>query len=133
MKSYPLVTYLWLRTEKSLEFRQSKGNNSCITDDTLMKPHVYSNTMIIYVQHKFQEILFIADLVMAEDGKISLKFRQSMGDNSSITHDTLMKLQVHHHNMFIYIQYKFHEIPSLGHLVMAEDGKIIEIQTIKGQ
>ena len=34
-----------------------------------------------------------------------------------------MKLHVHHHTMVIYIQYKFDEIPSIGYVVMAEDGK----------
>ena len=57
----------------------------------------------------------------------SLKYRQSKGDNSSITHDTLMKLHMHNHTMVMYIQYKLHEIPSISYLSMAEDGKIIEI------
>ena len=35
-----------------------------------------------------------------------------------------MKLHVHHHTMDLYTQYKFHEIPSIAHLVMAEDRKI---------
>ena len=30
---------------------------------------------------------------------------------------------MHNHTVVIYIQYKFHEIPSFGYLVMAEDGK----------
>ena len=34
-----------------------------------------------------------------------------------------MKLHVHNHNMVIYIQSNFHEIPSTDYLVMAEDGK----------
>ena len=58
---------------------------------------------------------------MAEDGKKSLSFRQSKGDNSTITHDTLMKLHVHNHIMVIYIQYKFHEIPSVAYRIMADD------------
>ena len=53
------------------------------------------------------------------------KCRQSKGNNSSITDDTLIKLQVHNHIMVIYIQYKFHESPSIGYKVMAEDRKII--------
>ena len=52
-----------------------------------------------------------------------LKFRQLKGDKSSITHDTLMKLHVHYQTMVTYIQYKIHEIPSIGYLVMAEDRK----------
>ena len=60
---------------------------------------------------------------MAEYGKKSLKFRQSKGNNSSITHDIMMKLHMNNHTMVIYIQYKFHEILYFGCLVMAEDGK----------
>ena len=37
-----------------------------------------------------------------------------------------MKLRVHNHTIVIYIQYKFHYIPSIGYLVMTEDRKIIE-------
>ena len=60
---------------------------------------------------------------MAEDGKKSLKFRQSKDNNSAIRDNTLMKLHVHNLTMVIYIRYKFHKIPSIGYLVMAEDGK----------
>ena len=38
-----------------------------------------------------------------------------------------MKLYMHDHNKVIYIQYKIHEIQSIGYLVMAKDGKNIEI------
>ena len=69
----------------------------------------------------FHEIPSTGYLDMDEDKK-SLKFRLSKGNNSSITDDTLMKL--HMHNIVIYIQYKFHEIPSIGYLVMAENGKL---------
>ena len=120
MRFIPLPTKLWLGGEKkSLKCRQSKGNNSSITDYTLMKLHVHNHTMVIYIQYKFYEVPSIAYKVMAEDGKKSLKFRQSKGNNSSITDDTLMKLHMHNHTMVIYIQYKFHEIPSAGYLVMA--------------
>ena len=34
----------------------------------------------------------------------------------------LIKLHVHNHTITIYIQCKFHEILSIGYLVMAEDG-----------
>ena len=86
--------------------------------------------MVIYIQYKFQEISFIGHLVMAaENRKIKLIFRQTKGDNTSITHDTLMKLHMHSHTIviYIYIQYKFNDIPSIGYLVMTEDIKIIEI------
>ena len=86
---------------------QSKVNNLSITDDTLMKLNVHNNTMVIYIQYKFQEISFISCLVMAENGEISLKFKQSNGNNSSIPRDTIMKLHVHNQTMVIYIQYKY--------------------------
>ena len=59
---------------------------------------------------------------MAEDGKKSLKYRQSKGNNSAITDNIPIKLHIHNLTMVIYIQ--FHELPSIGYLVMAEDGKI---------
>ena len=63
-----MYTNLWLRKEKSLKFRQSKGNNSSITDDTLMKLYVHNHTMVfIYIQYKFHNIPYIGYLVMAED------------------------------------------------------------------
>ena len=85
-----------------MKFRQSKGNDSLKTDDTLMKLHVHNHSMVIYIQYKFQEILFIGYLVMAEDKK-SLKFRQSKGYNSAMTEDTPIKLHVHNLTMVIYI------------------------------
>ena len=45
---------------------------------------------------------------MAEDGKKSLKFSQSKGNNSSITDYTLKKLHMHNHTIVLYIQDKFH-------------------------
>ena len=60
---------------------------------------------------------------MAEDGKKSVKFRESKGKSSFINNDTLMKLNVHNNTIVMYIQYKFQEIASLGYLVMAEDRK----------
>ena len=71
-----------------------------------MKLHFHNHTMVIYIQDKFQEIPFIGYLVMAEDRKKTLKFRQSKGDNSSINDDTLMKLLMHNHTIVIYVQYK---------------------------
>ena len=40
-----------------------------------------------------------------------------MGSNSSTSDDTLMNLHMHNYTMVVYIQYKFHEIPSIGYLV----------------
>ena len=76
----------------------------------------------VYIQYKLHEIPSISYLVMAEDRK-TLKFSQSKGNNSSITDDTIIKLHVHNPKLVIYIQYKFHGIPSIGYLLMAEDGK----------
>ena len=53
----------------------------------------------------------------------SLKFRQSKDNISVITDNTQIKLHAHHLTMVIYTQYKFHALPSIGYLVMAEDGK----------
>ena len=47
-----------------------------------------------------------------------------------MTHDTQMKFDLHNHTMVICSQYKFHEIPFIGYLVMAEDGKKIKIKGI---
>ena len=87
-----------------LKCRQSKGNNSSITDYTLMKLHVHNHTMVIYIQYKFHEIPYIA-----------------------MTDATLIKLDMQNLTIAIYIQYKFHEILSIRYVVMAEDVKIIEI------
>ena len=62
-----------------MKFRQSKGDNSSITDDTLMKLHVNNHTMLLYNQYKFHENQFISYLVMAEDGKKTLKYTHSKG------------------------------------------------------
>ena len=72
---------------------------------------------------------------MADDEKESLIFRQRKDNNSYIADDTLMKLNMNNHNMFIYIQYlicKFNGIPSLFYLVMAEDGKSLKLRVSKG-
>ena len=60
---------------------------------------------------------------MAEDGKGSLKFRQSKGNNSSVTDDILMKLNVHNNTVVIYIPYKFQEISFIGHQGLATKSK----------
>ena len=62
--------------------------------------------------------------------KKTVKCRQS----KAMTPDyTLTRLQVLNHTIVIYIKCKLHEIPSIAYKVMAEDGKTIEILTIKGQ
>ena len=58
--------------DKTLRFKQSKGNSSSITNDKLVKLHVHNTTMVIYIQHKFHDIPFIGSLVMIEDRKIHL-------------------------------------------------------------
>ena len=53
--------------------------------------------------------------------KKSTKFRQSKGNNSAKTDNTTIKLHMHnYHTMAIYIQYKFHDIPSIDNLVITE-------------
>ena len=78
--------------------------------------------MFIYIQYKCHEIPSLGYLVMAEDEKKSLKIRHSEGNNSTITEDTPKKLHMHNLTIVIYIHYKFHQLPSIGYLVMAEDG-----------
>ena len=57
--------------KKSSKLRQSKDDNYSITDDTLMKLHMYKHTMVIYIEYKFHEVSSsICYLVMSEDGKI---------------------------------------------------------------
>ena len=86
------------------------------------------------IQYKFHESPSISYLVMVEDRKKSLNFRQSKGNNFAISDDTTIKLlHAYSHIRHIYIQYKFHDIPSIGNLVMAEDRKTIEFLAIKGQ
>ena len=68
MKFHPLLTKLWLRMEKSLKCRQSKGNDSSITDYSLMKLHILNQTIVIYIKYKFHKVPFIIYRVLAEDG-----------------------------------------------------------------
>ena len=68
--------------------------------------------MVIYIQYEFHESPSIGYLVMVENGKKTLKFMQSKGNDSAITDDTPLKLHMYHFTIAIYIQYKFHEIPS---------------------
>ena len=60
---------------------------------------------------------------MAEDRKKSLTFWQIKGNNSAITDDTPKNLHVHNHTIVIYIRYKFHDILSIGYLIMVEEEK----------
>ena len=105
--------------EKSLKFRQSKGNNSSITDDIPSKLHVHNITIVMYIQYEFHEMLSISYLFMAIRGRQkSLKFRQSKNNNSTITDNTPFYVHVHNFTMAIYIQHKFHEIPSICYLAV---------------
>ena len=56
---------------KSLKFKQSKDNNSSISGDILMKLHVHHQTIVLYIQYKFDVIPSIEDIycVMTEDRK----------------------------------------------------------------
>ena len=67
MKFHPLLANLWLRTEKIIEFWQTKSNNSSSTDDKLIKLYMHHHPMVIYDQYKLNKIPFIAYKVMAED------------------------------------------------------------------
>ena len=50
----PFIGYLVMAGDdnKSLKFRQSKDDNSSITDGTAMKLHVHEHTLVIYIQYK---------------------------------------------------------------------------------
>ena len=87
----------------SLKCVQSKGNDYSIANYTPTKFQMYYNTVIFYTQYEFHESPFTAYQVIAENGKKSLKCRQSKGNNSSLIENTLMKLHVHNHTMLIYI------------------------------
>ena len=106
-----------------MNFRQLKGNNSAITDDTPIKLSMHNLTLAIYIQFKFHEIPSTGYLVMAEDGKKSLILRQLKGNNSAIIDNIPIKLHMHYLTMVIYIFSTFHDSPSIGYLVMAKDGK----------
>ena len=53
----------------SSKLRQSRGINTSIAYEIVMKAHVHQHTMVIYIQYKFHEIAFIGYVDMAEDGK----------------------------------------------------------------
>ena len=61
------------KKQKTLKFRQSKGVNSYLTNDTPVKLHVHNNIIVMYIHFKFDEIP-------------SLK-RQSKDKNSAIIND----------------------------------------------
>ena len=82
-----ILTKLWLRMEKIIE-KSIKGNNSSITDDTLIKLYMHIHTIVIYIQYKFHEILSVSCLVMAEDRKNHRK----LGNQRAITPLQLMTL-----------------------------------------
>ena len=81
---------------------------------------MHNHTMVIQFSFMKFHPLFKKLWLRTEN---ELKFRQSKDNNSSLSSDTLSKLHMHNHTIVIYIQYKFHEIQSIGYLVMAEDGK----------
>ena len=60
MKFHPLFTKLFAEDGKSLKFRQTKGNYSTSTDDSLIKLYMHRHNMVIFTQYKFHEIPFIA-------------------------------------------------------------------------
>ena len=75
--------------------------------------------LVIYIQNK----LSIGYLVIAEDEKNHLNLGKPKGNNSALTDATLIKFHMYNLTIIIYIQYTFYEIPSIGYLVIAEDGK----------
>ena len=67
-----------------------------------MKLQVHNQIMLIYIQYKFHEIQYVASYGRGQEK--SLKFRQTKGNNSSITNNTIIKLCIHNHTMAIYKQ-----------------------------
>ena len=50
----PFIGYLvWTEMESSMKLRQSKGNNSTLTDNILNKLHEHNLTVVISIQFKF--------------------------------------------------------------------------------
>ena len=68
---------------------------------------------------KFYIIRFRYYFIMANCTNLN----QFKGYSSCATKARLTKLDVHHIIIVIHIQYKFHEIPFSGYLVMAPDGR----------
>ena len=66
MNLHSLVTLLWLRMETLWKFRQSKGNNSIITDDIPI--YVHNLIMVIYIQYKCHEFSSIGYIYANSDG-----------------------------------------------------------------
>ena len=54
--------------KKTFRFRQSKDNNSFVSNVTLMELHVHNQTIVIYIQYKFQDNPFIDYQDVDEDG-----------------------------------------------------------------
>ena len=53
-----------------------------------------------------------------------LKLREFKDNKSTWTDDIRNNLHVHNLTIVIYIQYKFHHLPSIGYLIMAEDRRM---------
>ena len=68
MRFHPLLIKFWLALKKSFKRRQSKGNYSSRTDNTLINVDVHIHTMDIYTQYNFHDIPSITYKVKAEDG-----------------------------------------------------------------
>ena len=50
----PSIGYLVMAEDKTnVKLRESKGNNSAITDDTPINLHVHNLNMVIYIQYQF--------------------------------------------------------------------------------
>ena len=80
IKFHPLLTKLWLRAAKTLEFRQVKGNHSSITDDILMKLHLQTRLWLYIFS-----ISFMKFRLYGRGQNKSLKFKYSKANNSSVT------------------------------------------------
>ena len=55
LQDISIIGYLVMAgyAKKSLKFRQSRGDNSCITNETPIELHVHNHTMVIYIKYNF--------------------------------------------------------------------------------
>ena len=86
---------------------------------------LHNLTMDRYIQNEFHIVISFGYIVRLRTGKNIeiLAITHEKGNSFAFTDDTLIKFHVHNLTTVIYIKYKFYEIPSIGCLVMAGDGK----------
>ena len=61
-----------------------------MSDDSLMKLHVHNSIIVIYIQYKFHEILFISYLVMAGEGRMDRQTENGWTEGQRHTNISLL-------------------------------------------